>query len=74
MLEIRGEADLLKEPFGAKHGCELGVQYLDGDTPVVLAVVREIDGGHATRAELALEHEASAECSLKLIAQLIGHG
>ena len=32
-----------------------GVQHLDGHAPVVLAVVGEIDGRHAARAELALD-------------------
>jgi hypothetical protein len=34
---------------------ELRPQDLDGDPAIVLQVQREIDGGHAARAELALD-------------------
>ena len=55
MLQVGGELDLGQEPLGAEHGAELGVQHLDRDLAVVLEVVREVDGGHAAGADLALE-------------------
>ena len=44
-----------------EHRRELGLEDLDRDLPVVLFVVREIHGGHAARAELALEAVAAGE-------------
>ena len=40
---------------------ELGMQHLDRDAPVVPDVVREIDGGHAAGAELALDAIATRQ-------------
>ena len=53
MLQARGGADLGQEPFAAERGAQIGVQHLDRDVAVVLEIVREIDGGHATGAEFA---------------------
>ena len=61
MLQIGGGLDLGQEPLGTDHGRELGAQHLDGDLTVVLDVVGEIDGGHAARAELALDPVAVGE-------------
>ena len=52
MLEIGGDLDLGEEAFGADDGAEFGLEDLDGDLAVVLEVVREVDRGHAARAEL----------------------
>ena len=55
MLQVGGGLDLGEEPLGADHGGELGAQHLDRDLAIVLEVVREVHGGHAARAELALD-------------------
>ena len=55
MLQRRRRLDLGEEPIGADDGRELGAKHLHRNTPVVLEIVREIDGGHPTGAELALE-------------------
>ncbi len=55
MLEVGGDLDLGQEAVPAQHGGELGVQHLDGDLAAVPEVLGEIDGGHATLAQLALE-------------------
>ena len=55
MLQRRDRLDLAQEPRGADDRGELGLQDLDGDLAVVLQVLREIDGGHPARAELALD-------------------
>ena len=52
-----------EEALGAERGGELGAQDLDGDVAIVLEVVREIDGGHAARAELALDAVAVGQSS-----------
>src|SRR5262249_58320475 len=48
--------------LGAEHGGELWPQDLDRHLAVVLEVRREVDGGHAARAELALDAIAAGEC------------
>ena len=55
MLQGRDRLDLAQEPLGTDDRGELGLQDLDGDLAVVLEILREIDGGHAARAELALD-------------------
>ena len=72
MLEPGGEADLAEEALGAEGGGELGVEDLEGDGAVVLEVLGEEDGGHATAAELALERVAAAKPCLELCPQ-VGH-
>ena len=44
-----------QEPLGAEDRGQLGLQHLDGDLAVVLAVVGEVDGRHAALAELTLD-------------------
>ncbi len=61
MLQVRGGLDLAEEPLGADDGGEFGAEDLDGDLAVVLEVMREVDGGHAALAELALKAVAVSE-------------
>ena len=61
MLQVGGGLDFAEEPLGADDGGQLGPQDLDGDLAVVLEVLRQVDGGHAARAELALEAVAVGE-------------
>ena len=49
MLELCRDPDLAQEPLGADRGGELGLEHLDGDRPVVLEIVGQIDGGHPAR-------------------------
>ena len=58
MLELGGDLDLAQEPLGTDDRGELGMQHLDGDLAVVLEVLRQVDGGHAAPAELALDQVA----------------
>ena len=55
MVELGGDRDLAQEPLGAERVGEFGVEDLDRHGAVVLEVVREVDGGHAAVAELALD-------------------
>ena len=65
MLQPRRGGDLAAEAVGAQRGGEGGTEELEGDGAVVLEVAREIDGGHAAAAELALEDVAGAEAVLE---------
>ena len=61
MLELRRHLDLAQEPLGAERGREIGAQHLDGDLPVVLQVLREIDRPHPAASQLPLEAVPVAE-------------
>jgi hypothetical protein len=61
MLEPGGEVDLPAEPLGAERRPRLGAENLEGDRPVVLQVVGEIDGRHPATAELPLDGIAPGE-------------
>ena len=55
VLEMRGEPDLLQESLGTDDRRDFRADDLDRDFTVVLAVPREVDGGHAAPPELPLE-------------------
>ena len=61
MVQPRGELDLPQEALAAERLRELGAQHLDRDVAVVLVVVGQVDGGHAARAELAVEPIVAGE-------------
>ena len=61
MLQRRRGRDLLHEPLGAQHGGELRLEDLERDLALVLDVLGQVDGGHAARAELALDGVAVGE-------------
>ena len=61
-----------RKRVGAEDGGELRPEDLDGDLAVVLQVVREIDSGHATRAELALDAVAVGKDGAEA-AERVGH-
>src|SRR4029079_13207771 len=65
MLQRRRRLDLDDESLGAQHGREFGLQGLDRDLALVLEVVREIDGRHAARTQLALDPVPVGECGAK---------
>src|SRR5687767_2702637 len=71
MLEPGGEADLALEAFGGQC-TELGSEPLERPPAAVLAVVREIDRGHAPAPELTLERVAPAQSLLQAPGE-IGH-
>ena len=55
MAESRGELDFAQEPVAAYRLGEVGSHDLDRDVAVMLEVAREVDRGHASRAEFALD-------------------
>ena len=61
MLQARGGLDLHQEALGAEHGGEFGLEDLHRHLAVVLEVLGEVDGGHAARAELALDQVTVGE-------------
>ena len=61
VLQVGGGLDLGQEAFGADDGAEFGAQDLDRDLAVVLDVLGQVHGGHAARAEFALESVAIGE-------------
>jgi hypothetical protein len=61
VVEPGADADLLQEPLGAEYRGELRPQELEGDLAVVFHVPGEVDRGHPTAAELALDDITVAE-------------
>ena len=66
MLEARGDLDLREEALDTEHGAERGIEDLERDLAVVLAVTREIDRRHATAREFALHGVAAREGDLQV--------
>ena len=61
MVEPRRDLDLGEEALGAEHRAQLGAQHLERHIAIELPVAREIDDGHAARADLALDDVAVTE-------------
>jgi hypothetical protein len=62
VLEPASGRDLAPEALRAERGAEVDVEHLERDRPVVLAVVREVHGGHPAAPELALEQVVIGQC------------
>jgi hypothetical protein len=73
MLEPRRGLDLAQEPFAPEHRAEIRVQHLDGDFALVAQVMRQVNRGHAARAELALDPVAAGE-GLRQAQRGVRHG
>ena len=56
-----GDADLAQEPLAAQRRRQLRPNHLDGDTPRMLLIVREIDARHAAPSELPFDAIAPAK-------------
>src|SRR5690606_8378760 len=61
VLQPRRRADLGEKAFRPEGRAEVGVQHLDGHIALVLEIVGEVDGGHATSPKLALDAVAVGE-------------
>ncbi|MEJ2504079.1 MAG: hypothetical protein P8177_12345 [Gemmatimonadota bacterium] len=70
MLEVRRGPDLREEPLPAHHGGQLRLQHLERHLPAVLQVLRQVDRGHATLTELALDPVAALQGAV----QALDHG
>ena len=55
MVEPGGDPHFAEKAIGADDGAQVGTKHFDGDLAVVLQIAREVDGGHAARADLALD-------------------
>ena len=67
MLQSGARRDLTKKPVHAKGGSQLGPQHLQRDSPMMLEVLRQVDGRHPAPAKLALNQETIAQSGLKTI-------
>src|SRR5438128_2157263 len=70
VLEIGGDFDFLQESFGTEDGGELRMENLERDLTVIALVVRKVDGGHATAADLAFNHVSIGQRGLETVQQL----
>lgn len=67
VLQVRRGLDLGEEPIRPDYGGQLRPKHLHRDLAVVPEILREVDGGHAARAELALESVAVRNRSCKIL-------
>jgi hypothetical protein len=72
MLQLCRDPDLLQEPLGPEHCCEIGPEYLDGYVTVVAQVSSEVYGRHAASADFTVDGIAVLKSSLETV-QYIGH-
>ena len=63
VLQARGGLDLAQKAPTAERRAQVGVQHLDGHITIVLEIVREVHGGHATGAEFAVDAVAVGQRS-----------
>jgi hypothetical protein len=70
MLQVGRDLDLLQEPVGPDHGCQLRQQYLQRHVAVVLQIAGQIHRGHAALAKLPLDHVAVGQSRLQLLGYL----
>src|SRR2546422_4561181 len=57
--EARGHLDLLQEPLDPKEGGQAREQHLERNVAPVLAVVRQIHGGHAAATEHHIDRKST---------------
>ncbi len=55
MLQVGGGLDLLQKPLGPDQRGDIGPEHLDRDFAIVAKVVGQVDGGHASGTQLALQ-------------------
>ena len=67
MLEIRRRLDLGEKAFGADDRCQFGLQHLERHTPVVLQILGQVDGRHASFTELSLDAVTTCEGGIEPI-------
>ena len=72
--EARGHLDLLQEPLDAEEGGQAGQKDLERDIAPVLAVVRQVHGGHAAATEHLPELIALGERSREIDRDVGWHG
>ena len=66
VTEPSRDLDLSGESIGTDQGRKLGLQNLEGDVPPVPEVPGEIDDGHPSLTELALDLVAVGQCRLQI--------
>lgn len=69
MVQLGCHPNLAEEPLASQHLGQLGLQYLERDVAIVLQVARQIDHGHSTMADLALDRVPAPEGGRELVLQ-----
>jgi hypothetical protein len=67
MLKPRDRLDLAKKTLGGERDAQFRIEHLDRDAPIVLHVVRGVDGRHSSTTNLALYDVALRERGLNRI-------
>src|SRR5688500_14622956 len=61
MLQVCRDPNFGEEPLGTEHGAKVRIQDLESDAPSMSNVAGEIDNGHPTTSDLALNLVAAGE-------------
>jgi hypothetical protein len=72
MVELGGNADFPQESLASQDGREFGPHDLYCDIAVMLEVVRQVDRGHATLAQLPFDCVSIGQGRLQTL-ELISH-
>src|SRR5206468_12197523 len=70
VLEIGGDSDFLEEARRTEDCGKLRIQDLERNGPVMADIMRPVDRGHATAADLTLYAVAIRECGVELLGKL----
>ena len=69
MLESGGDANFTLKAFRPEHRCQVRVEDLERNLAVMLDIVCQVHGGHATPAQLALEQVPISQGLLELVGE-----
>jgi hypothetical protein len=61
MFERRDGSNFFREPIGADGSGQVWFENLDCDVPIVFQIACEVDGGHPSRANLAIDTIAGGQ-------------
>ena len=67
MGEFRGQVDFAEEALGADRLGDIRTKHFQRNVTVVAGVIRQVDRGHSTTAQLALERIAVAQRAFELL-------
>jgi hypothetical protein len=70
--EACGSLDLTQEAVRSDGFCQVGIEDFDGDWAVVLQILGQVDGGHATAADFALDGVAALQSGVQA-GHTVGH-
>ena len=74
VIEAGSDVDLAQEALATKHRAQFGAQQLEGHLSEVLEILGEVDGGHATAADLTIDGVAIGQGCLEAVQKISQDG